>query len=63
MAALILEKLCRGCQRCVRVCPQGAINMISSLAVVNPESCVDCEECLEVCMHGAITFYDVNKGA
>lgn len=55
MSALVIEKLCRGCQRCVRACPIGAIKMEMSLAVVDPSKCVDCEECMEVCMHGAIT--------
>jgi len=56
MAAFILEKLCRGCQRCVHACPSQAISMISHLAVVNPTMCEECEECVESCMHGAITF-------
>lgn len=55
MAAFILSKLCKGCQRCMRACPHGAISMSMSLAVVDPEKCVECEACMEVCMHGAIT--------
>ncbi|HWJ03701.1 MAG TPA: 4Fe-4S binding protein [Verrucomicrobiae bacterium] len=60
MAAFVLDKLCKGCQRCVRACPVGAISMVTSLAVVNKDKCVDCEECTEVCMHGAITFVQDN---
>ena len=56
MAAFILEKLCRSCQRCIRACPNQAIEMIAHLTIVNPEKCSECEECLEACMHGAITF-------
>lgn len=58
MSAYVLEKLCRGCQRCVGACPQGAINIIASVAVVESEKCIECEECMEVCMHGAITFVE-----
>ncbi|MEA4900774.1 DUF362 domain-containing protein [Desulfitobacterium sp.] len=56
LAAFVLEKLCRGCQRCVHACPQNAIQMLSQLAVVNPDLCIECEACMEVCMQGAITF-------
>lgn len=61
MAAFILEKLCHGCQRCIRACPNQAIEMIALLTIVNAEKCSECEECLEACMHGAITFR-VDKG-
>ncbi|MHB8126727.1 MAG: DUF362 domain-containing protein [Desulfitobacteriaceae bacterium] len=56
MAAFVLEKLCRGCQRCILACPNQAIMMIAHSIIVNAEKCSECEECLEVCMHGAITF-------
>ncbi|AFQ44723.1 DUF362 domain-containing protein [Desulfosporosinus meridiei] len=56
MAAFILEKLCRGCKRCVNSCPIEAITMFSHLAVVDPTVCIECEACMESCMHGAITF-------
>lgn len=60
MSAFVLEKLCRGCQRCVHACPQNAIQMVAHLAVVKPERCIECEECMEVCMQGAITFREDN---
>ena len=56
MAAFILEKLCRGCKRCVNTCPENAIEVTASLPVVDPKKCVECEACMEACMHGAITF-------
>ena len=56
MSAFILEKLCRGCKRCVNTCPVQAITMLHQLAVVDPSKCVECEACMEACMHGAITF-------
>lgn len=61
MSAFILEKLCRGCQRCIHACPQKAIQLQSLIPVVNPELCIECEECMEVCMQGAITFRE-NSG-
>ncbi|MCB8817499.1 DUF362 domain-containing protein [Desulfosporosinus shakirovi] len=56
MAAFILEKLCRGCKRCVNACPVQAITIFSHLPVVDPAICIECEACMESCMHGAITF-------
>lgn len=56
MSAFILEKLCRGCKRCVNECPVQAITMLSQLAVVDSTVCIECEACMESCMHGAITF-------
>jgi ferredoxin len=56
MSAFILEKLCRGCKRCVNACPVQAITLVSHLAMVNPKICIECEACMESCMHGAITF-------
>jgi ferredoxin len=56
MPAFILEKLCRGCQRCVHACPEKAIKMVAHMAVVDEEKCMECEECMEACMQGAITF-------
>ena len=56
MSAYVLDKLCRGCKRCMNTCPNGAISMFASLAVVDPKKCTECEECMEACMHGAITF-------
>jgi ferredoxin len=59
MSAFILEKLCRGCKRCVNACTEEAITMLSQLAIVDPVKCVECEACMEACMHGAITFVEM----
>lgn len=56
MSAFILEKMCRGCSRCVSTCPVKAISILAHLAVVDPVLCTECEACMEACMHGAITF-------
>lgn len=56
MSAFILEKLCRGCKRCINACPVQAITMLSQLAIVDSTVCIECEACMESCMHGAITF-------
>ncbi len=45
---------CNGCGRCVAVCPQQAITIDNSLAVINQELCIQCGACSEVCSAGAI---------
>lgn len=61
MPAFILEKMCRGCKRCVNTCPAEAISMIAHLPVVDPTLCTECETCMEACMHGAITFRAIEE--
>ncbi|MDA8229288.1 MAG: 4Fe-4S ferredoxin [Desulfitobacterium hafniense] len=56
MPALIIEKLCRGCQRCIHVCENKAIKLIAHTPVVQSDLCDECEACMEVCMQGAITI-------
>lgn len=63
MPAFILEKLCRGCQRCFHACPHDAIKMVAHLPVVDNEKCQECEACMEVCMQGAIAFKESDEGA
>lgn len=61
MPAFILEKLCRGCKRCVNICPEQAITMLTQLAIVDSSKCIECEACMEACMHGAITFVELGE--
>jgi ferredoxin len=46
--------LCVGCGVCVENCPQGAIDLVRGIAVINPERCVSCGQCISVCPRGAI---------
>lgn len=40
---------CVGCQRCVNVCPSGALSMNGPLSVVDEPKCVGCFKCVEAC--------------
>ena len=55
MAININAEKCKGCELCVKGCPQGALSMKDKLAVVGPE-CNMCNQCLEpkFCPFGAI---------
>jgi uncharacterized pyridoxamine 5'-phosphate oxidase family protein/NAD-dependent dihydropyrimidine dehydrogenase PreA subunit len=45
---------CIGCETCVGVCPQRAIDMTDGKAVIRQENCLHCGNCFENCPAGAI---------
>ena len=46
---------CKGCTKCVRLCPAGAISgEVKKLHVVDQEKCVKCGRCVEACSFGAV---------
>lgn len=45
---------CTRCGTCVEVCPQGAITMSDTVAVVDLKKCIRCFCCDELCEHDAI---------
>ncbi|MCL2401548.1 MAG: FAD-binding protein [Oscillospiraceae bacterium] len=55
MAIKIIAEKCKGCELCVKGCPQGAFTVKDKLAIVGPE-CNMCNQCLEpkFCPFGAI---------
>ncbi len=54
--------LCRGCRRCARVCPAGAISMVEvegrakRLAVIDRSKCIGCGACATACRPQAISL-------
>ena len=55
MAINVLKDKCKGCELCVKNCPQGAISMQDKLAVIGP-ACNMCNQCItpKFCPFGAI---------
>ncbi len=52
---LIDPPLCRGCSKCARVCPVGAISgKIKEPFTIDQAKCIKCEACLSACPFGAI---------
>lgn len=49
-------EICKGCGRCVQVCPQAAVTLVEGRARFNPERCVGCGDCMRSCGEGAIEF-------
>lgn len=51
-----IEKgLCKGCSKCVKVCPVAAISgKIKEPFIIDQKKCIKCEACLECCPFNAI---------
>ena len=54
MAAIVDPEKCKGSEKCLDICPTGAIDMKDGKAVVIPENCADCGACIEICPNEAI---------
>lgn len=51
----IQEELCKGCSKCSRVCPVGAITgKIKETFVINSKTCIKCMACIPSCPFNAI---------
>lgn len=56
---MINTRLCRGCWKCIAVCPKGVLGKINvffhkHVCMENPEKCIGCRACEKVCRGGAI---------
>lgn len=47
---------CMGYGSCVKVCPEGAIQIVDGIAVVDPEKCIACGKCVRECPNHLITL-------
>ena len=51
----IVSELCKGCSKCSRVCPVGAISgKIKEPFEIDPKKCIKCGACLTSCSFHAI---------
>ena len=51
----IQEDLCKGCQRCFKECPQGAVSGEAKKPHhIDSDKCIKCGICFEVCKFDAV---------
>ena len=51
----IVPELCKGCTKCARVCPVGAIEgKVKTPHVIDLTKCIRCGACVESCNFGAV---------
>ena len=53
---VVHEEKCTGCGICVKVCPTGALSMVSNIARLEEDKCTLCGSCVSSCPFGAITM-------
>ncbi len=52
---MIRESLCKGCSKCTKVCPVGAIEgKVKQPYVIRQDACIKCGACIEACPFSAI---------
>ncbi len=52
---------CKGCNKCVSICPPGAIKKNGNKVWVNEDKCVGCGVCQHACEHDAIQLVQIGK--
>lgn len=59
MSILINKDMCKGCNKCVNICPGSLIkkDSIGKSYIKYPERCWGCSSCLKECEYSAIKFY------
>jgi ferredoxin len=59
------DSLCKGCKRCVSVCPNSAIsiNQKTRTAQIDYSLCALCGICIEECPTGALRFITATDGS
>ena len=55
MAVNVIKEKCKGCTKCARNCPVGAIiGSVKNPHIIDTDKCVKCGACMEKCKFGAI---------
>ena len=63
--AVVLEKECVGCDRCIKPCPSGAISKVPGkrLVAVDATKCTGCLTCVKACPVQPVALQVTASGA
>ncbi len=56
----VIPEKCTGCGICVGTCPNGAIQLVNGLAILDQATCTGCQACMDACPEGAITAVEIS---
>lgn len=54
----VMNDICRGCMKCVRECPFGALQINGKYPEINTNKCRQCMRCIAVCPVNAIKIVE-----
>lgn len=55
---VINKKLCRGCRKCVKSCPEHTIDIKNGIASISNDKCIKCFCCQELCPYHAVLIHE-----
>ena len=53
----VKKKLCKGCKKCMEICPAMAIKMVDNKPVIDRKKCIKCFCCQEFCPFAAMVVH------
>lgn len=54
VSPLTNRKICLACEKCIEICPAGAISIRNKKSVIDGTKCIGCASCIAICAQGAI---------
>jgi pyruvate formate lyase activating enzyme len=51
----VITEKCRGCGRCIRLCPSGSLSLVNGKIGLDQKTCVTCLLCVAECFSGVFT--------
>ena len=54
---VVKKKDCKGCKKCMQICPAQAIKMVDNKPVIDRKKCIKCFCCQEFCPFGAMVVH------
>ena len=55
----VIAEKCTGCGVCIERCPDGALQLVNGLAILEQAACTQCQACIDACPEGAISAVEM----